>query len=211
MKRPILMALFLVAFALAPSLVAQTRKQPRNKSATRNPQNEATLNAMPDPKAEALRVVNEEIQTLCSDLETTINDANQTYSKPPFDTLTLAANFQTTCKADGTVAWTAARTGGVGGDPSDAQSTIQVKFKVTDLNLGHLTSQHGVVTFGASEKKTIKVTGTSAIGGAAAANIDGDVEQWWIDLRDESKLAAKFKKSIQNLVEKLGEKSKLTD
>ena len=53
MKRPILMALFLVAFALAPSLVAQTRKQPRNKSATRNPQNEATLNAMPDPKAEA--------------------------------------------------------------------------------------------------------------------------------------------------------------
>jgi hypothetical protein len=210
MKRQIFLALFLVAFVLEPSLAAQTRKQSRNKSAPRNPQNEAALNPMPDPRAEALTVVNGEIQKVCSDLEKTINEANQSYSKPPFDTLTPAADFQTTCKADGTVAWTAARTGGAGGDPSNTQSTILVKLKVSDLNLGHLTSQHGVVTFGTNDSH-IHVTGPSTIGGAAAVNVDTDVEQWWIDLRDEGKLTTKFKKSIQTLIEKLSEKSKLMD
>ena len=204
------LVLFLVAFAFDTSTFAQKgRRQSGKRSAITNPRMEPVLNAVPDLKAEALRVVNEQIQKLCLALERTMIDANSTYSKPPFDILTPAVDFQTTCNANGTVAWTAARNGGYGGDPSNTQNTIQVKFKAADLTLGDLTSKHGVVTFGSNGKK-IHVYGPTTISDVAA-NADTDVAQWWIDLRVEGDLAKQFKESIRTLVEKLGERSKLID
>ena len=210
MNRQVLFALclglFCVAFAVEASTVAQTRRKSR-KPVINNPRIKPPEDAMPDPAAEPLAAVNGEIRKLCADLDQTITDANQIYSKPPFDLLTPAADFESRCYGDGTLVWTAARNGNYDGDPSDTQNTIEVKFKVTDLTLGDLTSRHGVVSFGSKDKK-IHVTGPATIA-KVATNTDVYVAQWWIDLRNEDELAKKFKKSIQDLVEKLATRSRL--
>ncbi|MEN3329836.1 MAG: hypothetical protein V7638_4643 [Acidobacteriota bacterium] len=199
------LGLFCVTFAFEASSVAQTRR--RSSKPINNPKIKPPEDAMPDQAADPLAVVNGEIRELCAGLHQTITDANQLYSKPPFDLLTPAADFQSKCYGDGTLVWTAARNGNYDGDPSDTQNTIEVKFKVTDLTLGDLTSRHGVVSFGSKDKK-IHVTGPATIA-TVATNADADVKQWWIDLRDEADLAKKFKESIQDLVEKLATRSKL--
>ena len=210
MNRQILFALclglFCVAFAVEATTVAQTRRR-SSKPVIKNPMIKPPEDATPDPAAEPLAAVNGEIRKLCADLDQTITDANQIYSKPPFDQLTPAADFQSKCYGDGTLVWTAARNGNYGGDPSDTQNTLEVNFKVTDLILGELASKQGVVSFGSKDKK-IHVTGPATIA-TVATNADDDVDQWWIDLRNEDELAKKFKKSIQDLVENLATRSKL--
>lgn len=199
------LGLLLVTFAFEASIAAQNRRQPRKKPVIKNPKIDPPKAA--DPAAEALASVNDEIQKLCAGLHQTITDANQIYSKPPYDLLTPAADFESKCYGDGTLVWTAARNGNYDGDPSDTQNTIEVKFKVTDLTLGDLTSKHGVVTFGSKDKK-IHVTGPATID-KVASNANAYVTQWWIDLRDEADLAKKFKEGIQDLVERLAARSKL--
>ena len=210
MNRRILFALMLClnlsasAFLAEVSTSAQTKRQTRGRSAKK--QKPTQQAALADPYAEQRKEVNDGIVKVCKKLEEAITKANDSFSQRPFDLLTPDPTFDAKCKSDGTLEWKAVRNGTVD-DSADAQYEINVYFKVTDLNLGDLTSNHGVVSFRADKEK-IGVRGPTRIGGVDR-NADRALAEWWIDLREEGDRTKDFKESIRTLVGLLTTRAKL--